>query len=125
LTVSVTLPYPPTALRPNAGNQGNWYKRSSAKKSYKEECYLLALATKDRPEQVGFYHTKITFCPPDNRSRDLDNALASFKAGIDGTMEAWGMNDKFLRPITLDFGPVTKGGSVIFSIEDAIRELMG
>lgn len=54
----------------------------------------------------------IIFSPPSRRGFDLDNALASIKAGIDGISEAWGINDKFFRPISIDFGDVKKNGEV-------------
>lgn len=58
----------------------------------------------------------IIFFPPSKRGFDLDNALASIKAGIDGISEAWGINDKMFRPITIDFGAVKKNGEVVVLI---------
>lgn len=35
----------------------------------------------------------ITFVPPDRRHRDLDNLLASIKAGLDGLADVWMVDD--------------------------------
>ena len=35
----------------------------------------------------------ITFVPPDRRHRDLDNLLASIKAGLDGLADVWKVDD--------------------------------
>ena len=52
---------------------------------------------------------KITFCPPCRRKRDLDNALASIKAGLDGIADVIGVDDSKWS-LALAWGePVTRG----------------
>jgi crossover junction endodeoxyribonuclease RusA len=53
----------------------------------------------------------ITFHPPDKRKRDLDNCLASFKAGLDGIADALGVNDCQFK-LSLEMGSPIKGGEV-------------
>lgn len=57
------------------------------------------------------------FCPPNKLYRDLDNTLASAKSGIDGVCAALGINDKNLRPITLDWGKQITGGLIEIQLE--------
>lgn len=54
------------------------------------------------------HHLKITFYPPTKANRDIDNCLASIKAGLDGIADGLAINDKFFRPITIDFGETDK-----------------
>lgn len=54
----------------------------------------------------------ITFYPPNNYRRDLDNCLASLKSGIDGMCDTLGIDDRFLHPILLIWGDVRKYGEI-------------
>ena len=56
---------------------------------------------------------EITFHPPSKRRGDLDNQLASIKAGIDGLAAALYMDDRDFYPIKLLRGEPVKGGKVI------------
>ncbi|MBQ2263236.1 MAG: hypothetical protein II336_17980 [Loktanella sp.] len=38
-------------------------------------------------------HLSLTFCPPDNRRRDLDGMLGAFKAGLDALSDVMGVDD--------------------------------
>lgn len=105
----ITLPWPPSALSPNS--RMYWRKKNPIKVAYREECYRIVKAgQKNMP--TGFIPVEITFCPPNARPRDLDNCLAAAKSGIDGLCQALGINDKNLRPITIDFGPIKRNGEV-------------
>lgn len=99
----INLPWPDSALSPNARNR--WGK-INARKKQRADAKLIA----GKPPEGR--HMIITFCPPDKRNRDLDNCLAMMKGAIDGLCDAWGVNDKEFRPITIDWGNVTKGGIV-------------
>lgn len=57
---------------------------------------------------AGKISVSIVFYPPRNTG-DLDNMLSSCKALFDGISDAWGINDKLFRPITLDVGRADKG----------------
>ncbi len=63
---------------------------------------------------------EITFHPPDERRRDLDNCLASIKLGLDGIAEALGIDDRHFHPITIDWGEVVKGGRVDILIKETV-----
>jgi crossover junction endodeoxyribonuclease RusA len=74
--------------------------------------------TLDKAEGVDRAHLTIAFCPPDNRRRDLDNMLASFKHGIDAISEAIGIDD-YGFGFTIMRGEPVKGGCVRVTIGDA------
>lgn len=73
--------------------RGHWSAKARAKKKLRE-----AWAMKAR-EQGGYrllansLNVKLEFVPPDRRHRDLDNLLASVKAGIDGLSDVLGVDD--------------------------------
>lgn len=52
----------------------------------------------------SFVHLSMVFHASSNRSFDLDNALASSKAILDGIAAGLGINDKQFRPITINYG---------------------
>lgn len=86
-----TLPWPPSGLNPNSRN--HWAKTAKLKKQLRSAWWAQALAqgaTKlpSRPLSVS-----LTFYPPDRRHRDMDNMLASIKAGLDGLADAIGVDD--------------------------------
>jgi len=105
---SVELPWPPSVLSPN--NRSHWGRKSDARKKYKADCILLS-RHKSPLFRDGKINVKITFFPPNNRSRDMDNMLASIKAGLDAVAQAWGVDDsRFV--LTLDVGAAVKHGAV-------------
>jgi crossover junction endodeoxyribonuclease RusA len=87
----VILPFPPADLNPNA--RGHWSKKSRAAKTYRRECWVLALAAKLTAPKDGPIRLHLDFFPPDRQSRDDDNAIASFKAGRDGIADALKADD--------------------------------
>lgn len=92
--ITLTLPWPPKDLSPNA--RVHWTKRSKAAKAYRKECGWQVVAAGPRPKFApsGPITLDVEFVEPDNRKRDLDNMLASIKAGIDGIADALGVNDR-------------------------------
>jgi crossover junction endodeoxyribonuclease RusA len=115
------LPWPAKELSPNA--RGHWAKMARFKKGARElaqwtgreagwhradthENYCLG---EDRPAIT------ITFCPPDKRRRDLDNAIASFKSAQDGIADALGIDDSRWA-VSYAWGDVVPGGRVIVSL---------
>jgi crossover junction endodeoxyribonuclease RusA len=107
----IELPFPPSALRPNASSPGNWRRKSEAARKYKNDCVLLT--PKGIPNGT---HLAITFCPPDRRRRDLDNMLASFKQGIDAIALVMGVDD-YQFSLSLVRGEPVKGGKVVVAIQ--------
>ncbi len=116
---TVRLPWPPSALRPNASSPGNWRKKSEAAKKYRADCLILAKAAKlVTPESICIY---LEFRPPDNRRRDLDNMLASFKQGIDAVAEAMGVDDYGFE-FHITRRAACQGGCVIVHVVDSEAE---
>lgn len=104
----LVLPYPPFKLNPN-GSHGHWASKHKAFQRYKSNCYYLA-------KQVEpMISMKITFHPSCNRpNRNIDNAIAAFKAGQDGMADAWGVDDsEFEILYSRKFGEIIKNGAVI------------
>jgi crossover junction endodeoxyribonuclease RusA len=114
--MSITLPWPPKELSPNA--RTHWAKKSKAAKAYRAACYLLTKqAGVIAPE--GQLLFDIEFCPPDRRLRDDDNCLAAMKSGRDGIADALGVDDRRFVT-TLRMGLPVKGGSVLVKIEGEV-----
>lgn len=111
----ITLPWPPKELSPNA--RVHRMVKARQAKLYKEACWALAREKNSRPPP-GRVHLKITFYPPTRQRRDLDNLLASIKAGIDGVAMAWQIDDELFRPITIDIAEHV-GGMVKIEVVSA------
>lgn len=118
LTMSLDLPWPGPDLSPN--RRHHWATVARAKKSYRARCAAIA-----RQAGVGCLppgQTRLTVCltffPPDRRPRDLDNMLASMKAGLDGLSDAIGIDDRHWK-LTLDVGAPVTGGMVMVNLEVA------
>jgi crossover junction endodeoxyribonuclease RusA len=101
---NIFLPWPPRELSPNA--RVHRLAKARIARIYRQDCYLLA-KTSGVHLPPGRHPVKILFCPPDKKRRDLDNCLASIKAGLDGVAEALGVDDRLFRPVTIDFGETT------------------
>jgi len=91
----LVLGWPPRDLSPNA--RCHWAKKAKAAKAYRKACWALTKEAGIRIDWQGEIHLWITFFPPDRRSRDDDNLIASFKNGRDGVAEALGIDDKRFR----------------------------
>ena len=109
--MQITLPWPPRVLSPNM--RGHWATKARFAKRYRQECYLRAQALGARPlqEEPETLRIRIVFMPPDRRSRDLDNLLASMKHGLDGLAQALGVDDRIFRP-SIDVGEIVPDGAV-------------
>lgn len=113
----ITLPWPPKELSPNA--RVHRMVKARQAKVYKQACWALAKMV-DVQLPPGRIHLAITFYPPNRQRRDLDNLLASIKAGIDGVAMAWQIDDELFRPITIDIADQV-GGMVKIAIVSARR----
>ena len=78
-------------LSPNA--RGHWAVKAKAKKAYRTLCAWEAKSQGLGRIYAERLHLKITFVPPNRRARDLDNLLASCKAGLDGLCDVLGVDD--------------------------------
>lgn len=88
---TITLPWPPKELSPNA--RVHWSKLSRAKKAYRVACAWHAKAQGARKVQADALHLTLTFHAPTRRAYDLDNALARLKSGLDGLADVLGVDD--------------------------------
>jgi crossover junction endodeoxyribonuclease RusA len=104
LKIHLILPYPPSELSPN--KRLHWAAKTKIKNTEKQIGAALALAYKGK--LYGNIPLSLVFHAATKRSYDLDNALASCKAAIDGLAEGLGINDKQFRPIIIDRGEPDK-----------------
>lgn len=105
----VLLPWPPRELSPNS--RTHWRAKATRAKAYRADCHWLTRHAEPEAPADGPIPVRITFCPRDKRKRDLDNMLASFKAGLDGVADALGVDDSRFE-ITICRGSVTKSAHV-------------
>lgn len=118
--MKVSIPWPSRDLSPNA--RVHYFTLAKRKKAYRTGAYWEATqAFRDhgKPAFVGGVDVLVTFHPPDNRRRDLDNMLASIKAGIDGIAEATSCDDSRWR-ITISRGEVIHRGLVVVEIRGEV-----
>ena len=98
--ITIILPPPPAECSPNA--RCGWRAKAAAVQQYRYDCKIDAL------DQVGSLKwawgkpvpVTITFILKDKRRHDWDNLLASFKAGIDGLVDAGLLPDDDVRSWT-------------------------
>lgn len=109
----LTLPWPPSKLSPN--QRLHFAVLAKEKAKYREACGWIAKTVKPDIGE-GYIHLNIVFHPPQNRQYDMDNLLARMKSGLDGVCDAWGVNDKIFRPITINMGERVKDGKVVITI---------
>ena len=108
----ITFPWPPKELNPNV--KSHWAVKNRIVQKFKSECYLLC-------REVNFKHGShkfaITFAPPMNRKRDVDNVIASCKTLVDALALASKLDDsKFQIKWPLEFAPVCTGGAIIVEV---------
>jgi crossover junction endodeoxyribonuclease RusA len=80
-------------------------------KAYRKDCGWLAHHAEIEVPEEGAISLRLVFRAPDKRARDLDNMLASVKAGLDGLADALHVNDQRFT-LTLERGEPHKGGLV-------------
>lgn len=87
------MPWP--ALRGlNPNHRVHWAQKSAAKRSLRAAWAWEATKQGARKLDAGRLLVSLTFFPPDRRPRDLDNMLASCKAGLDGIADVLCVDDK-------------------------------
>jgi len=101
--VIITLPYPDKRLNPN--KRLHFRVVAPVKKQARTDANILAtvaLSLKDKRAIAagsGKIPIEVRFYPPDNRHRDDDNAIASFKAARDGIADSIGVDDRRFQPV--------------------------
>lgn len=114
----IILPWLNPKLSPNA--RAHWSDKARHIKKARHEAYLLTLEQmkgwqRDVAKGASIVPVKVTFHPPDNRRRDLDNMIASMKAAQDGVAQALGVDDNMFQP-TYALGDIIKGGKVVMEV---------
>ena len=90
--MKLVLPWPPRELSPNA-RHGHWSTLARAKQRYRFACAVQARTQGVGAVQAREIAMSLVFVPPDRRARDLDNLIASMKAGLDGLADVLGVDD--------------------------------
>lgn len=116
---SVELPWPPSALSPNAST-GKRIAKNKAAQQYKTACWSLA---RGKGLSRNCAHPVVTFHPPDGRRRDVDNMMAAFKSGLDGVALALGIDDRQWTGWTIRKGEKVKGGKVVLELPDNWQQI--
>ena len=115
--LTITLPYPPKELSPNA--RVHWRTLATAKRAAKEAAFLLTnmeIAWGARNVMLGETpNVRYTFHAPDQRRRDLDNAIASTKAYTDGIAAALHIDDSRFA-LSYRFGDVRPNGETVVEV---------
>lgn len=121
--LEIRLPWFPSILSPNA--RSHWAKKDKARSQYNHSAFyvtkalppeLRAKAQHAAKIQGKKIPLKITFYPPTKARRDIDNCLASIKAGLDGIASALGVDDIIFRPLLIDMGEPVKEGKVLIEL---------
>lgn len=115
--VELNLPWPDRVMSPNS--RSHWGAKWRAIKIYRS--MTIAHCTKAKVHLLRKFILKngpainleIIFNPPSKRSFDLDNCIASFKAGQDGIADALGVDDTHFKPTyAMEYHPNSAGVSV-------------
>ena len=89
----ISLPWPVPILFPNGQKKANWYTIAAARRKARQDGANAALEAGWRKSNHHSAEVSITFHPPDNRKRDLDNMLAAIKSALDGVSDTIGIDD--------------------------------
>lgn len=103
------FPWPPKEVTPNFKRSHHWTKYHKHIKAYREQCGWIAKRIK--PDRYEF---TVIFYPPDKRKRDHDGMIGSFKAGLDGIADAWGVDDNLFR-VVYEFSDPVKNGKIVLT----------
>lgn len=100
--MKISLPFPDARLSPNA--RVHWRVLARVKKTARMAAHVLTLELGGidelRKHFAGDFGIpiRLLFFPPTNHKRDLDNALSSMKAYLDGIADALKVNDNRFVP---------------------------
>lgn len=112
----IELPWPPKELSPN--QRVHRMVLAKRKREYRTDCAWLAKAAGLSALGAQRLAISITFRAPDRRGRDLDNMLASMKAGLDGLADIMGVDDSRWA-LSISRGEPVKAGAVIVEVTPA------
>lgn len=117
--ITITLPWPPVAVTPNAKRRAHWSKYRKPAKQYREECRIETLAALRRHRFSAPPVVQIHFHPPDARYRDDDGMIGAFKNGRDGVADAIRWDDRHWRPAYHFHPPHRPDGKVVVVLCEA------
>ena len=82
--ITLDLPYPPPLLSPNSHKP--WQAKARAVKAYRWDCFVAAAEQRNAVQYPlkAPVEAHIVFVYVKGVPMDVDNALAAFKAGLDG-----------------------------------------
>ena len=106
--ITLTLPWPPKELSPNA--RVHFMALARYKKAYRKACAWQAVSQGARKIDAERLSVSLVFYPPNKHARDADNCLAAMKSGLDGLADVLGVDDSKWR-ITFEMAD-TIGGMV-------------
>lgn len=116
----IELPWPDPKLMPNRKSGHHWAITQAVKLHRQKQAWALTLEAMQRDafhaQEGKLLPLVLTFCPPNNIRRDVDNLLAALKADLDGVARAIGVDDRFFEPVTLSRGAKVKGGKVVVEV---------
>ena len=108
LTLRIEIPgLPPAECSPNA--RVHWAVKAKAARQYGTDVFYLAVDARNRSENPAEWQNldnarvSVTFMLPDNRRRDLDNLIASFKSGLDALVRCGILLDDSAGHVTLSY----------------------
>ena len=87
----LTMPWPQRVLSPNA--RAHWAQIAKAKKALRAEWAWQAKAQGASEVASKSLTVHLEFHKPSRRAMDMDNMLASCKAGLDGLADVLGVDD--------------------------------
>jgi len=119
-TAVVFLPFPSPKLSPNA--RQHWVILARAKKSARTQAAWQLKADGIGQINADALHVKVTFFPPDNRRRDLDNMIAASKALLDGVSDVVGIDDSKWTISASKAPPIMPNGQIRIDLEWMERE---
>lgn len=102
--MKITLPWPDSRLTPNAKRRLHWSAYRPAIKAARELAWGLTTQTLPADARravrasTGKIALSVTFYPPDQRHRDDDGMIGSFKHYRDGIADALGTDDRRFNP---------------------------
>ena len=86
---------------------------AKAKKAQRWEWAMMARKQGAKPLIIGPVRLGITFAPKSHHAQDVDNCLASIKAGLDGLADILCVNDSEFRITPTMTAPIKGGAGII------------
>lgn len=120
----IEISWPAKQLSPNA-RVHHMVKHRYAKAAKTEAGWATKIVRPFDWGHDGSLAVHVTAYPPDNRSRDSDNLVASLKSHLDGIAEVLGVNDRQFQAPTVKWADKTERGMVVVAICPATGGVVG